>query len=119
MSQGFITSNGLKLYYEIVGQGRPLLLLNGGPGFSHAYLQSLSALKDDAQLIFFDQRGTGRSDKADPHDYTVDANVEDVEQLRQQLGLDDFILFGHSWGGMLAQAYICKYPSPRFQAGPG
>jgi proline-specific peptidase len=108
---GFITSKGLKLYYEIEGEGQPLILLNGGPGFSHAYLQSLTALKADARLIFFDQRGTGRSDKADPRDYTVDANVEDVEQLRRELALDDFILFGHSWGGMLAQAYVLKYPA--------
>ena len=49
---GFITSKGLKLYYEIEGEGQPLILLNGGPGFSHAYLQSLSALKADAQSHF-------------------------------------------------------------------
>jgi len=109
-THGFITSNGLKLYYEILGEGQPLILLNGGPGFSHACLQSLSALRPDAQLIFFDQRGTGRSDKADPRDYTVDANVKDVEQLRKQLQLETFMLFGHSWGGMLAQAYVLKYP---------
>jgi len=110
-TNGSITSNGLKLYYEIEGEGHPLVLLNGGPGFSHEYLQPLRALASDAQLVFFDQRGTGRSDKANPQDYTVEANVEDVEQLRRELDLGSCIVLGHSWGGMLAQAYIQKYPT--------
>ena len=111
MTQGFVTSNGLKLYYESEGEGQPFLLLNGGPGFSHEYLQPLRALASDVQLVFFDQRGTGRSDKADPQDYTLQANVEDIEQLRRALQLDSCIVFGHSWGGMLAQAYVLKYPA--------
>jgi len=111
MTSGFIDSNGLKLYYEIEGEGHAVVLLSGGPGLSHEYLQPLRALASDAQLVFFDQRGTGRSDKANLQDYTVEANVEDVEQLRRELQLDSFILFGHSWGGMLAQAYALKYPT--------
>jgi len=109
MTSGFITSSGLKLHYEIEGEGQPLVLLNGGPGLSHEYLQSSRVLASVAQLVFFDQRGTGQSDKANPKDYTVEANVEDVEQLRRQLQLDACILLGHSWGGMLAQAYVLKY----------
>ena len=111
MTNGFINSNGLKLYYEIEGEGHAVVLLSGGPGLSHEYLQPLRSLAADAQLVFFDQRGTGRSDKANLQDYTVEANVEDVEQLRRELQLDSFILFGHSWGGMLAQAYALKYPA--------
>jgi proline iminopeptidase len=107
---GYITSHGLKLYYEMEGQGFPLILLNGGPGFSHEYFESLRALAPDVQLIFFDQRGTGQSDKADSPDYTIEANVEDVEQLRKALQLGPSMIFGHSWGGMLAQAYVLKYP---------
>jgi len=108
---GFVTSNVLRLYYEVEGEGQPLILLHGGPGFSHDYLQSMRALAADAQLIFFDQRGTGQSDKTSPQGYTVEANVEDVEQLRQELQLDSCMVFGHSWGGMLAQAYVLKYPA--------
>jgi pimeloyl-ACP methyl ester carboxylesterase len=55
MTNGFIISNGLKLYYEIEGEGHAVVLLSGGPGFSHEYLQPLRALASDAQLIFFDQ----------------------------------------------------------------
>ena len=110
-TNGFITSNGLKLYYEMEGEGDPLILLSGGPGFSPRYFQPLLPLASEVRLIFFHQRGTGQSDKANLQDYTVDANVEDVEQLRRELQLDSCILFGHSWGGMLAQAYVVKYPS--------
>jgi proline iminopeptidase len=106
---GYVNSNGIKLHYEAKGQGQPLLLLNGGPGVSHEYLQEMRALSKYARLIFFDQRGTGKSDKADPNTYTIDANVEDVENIRRSLNLGKCILFGHSWGGMLAQAYALKY----------
>jgi proline iminopeptidase len=63
-----------------------------------------------ANLVFFDQRGTGKSDRVDPAGYTIDANVEDVENLREALQLGPCGVLGHSWGGMLAQAYVLKYP---------
>lgn len=107
---GYIISYGLKLYYEMEGQGSPMLLLNGGPGLSHEYLQSLKVLADRVHLVFYDQRGTGNSDPSPTREYTIPANVSDLENLRQGLGLDRFILFGHSWGGMLAQAYTLEFP---------
>ncbi len=110
METGYIYSNGVRLYYEMVGQGDPLLLLNGGPGFPHDYLLELRALAPYATLVFFDQRGTGKSDRVDPAGYTIDANVEDVENLRDALQLGPCGVLGHSWGGMLAQAYVLKYP---------
>lgn len=110
MDHGYVDSNGVKIYYEIVGQGEPLLLLNGGPGMPHDYLQDLCARLPSARLIFYDQRGTGNSDKADPSTYTIDANVEDLENLRRGLNLERVQMLGHSWGGMLAQAYVLKYP---------
>jgi proline-specific peptidase len=110
METGYIYSNGVRLYYEMIGQGEPLLLLNGGPGFPHDYLLELRALAPYATLIFYDQRGTGKSDRVDPQGYTIDANVEDVENLRDALQLGPCGVLGHSWGGMLAQAYVLKYP---------
>lgn len=110
METGYVYSNGVRLYYEMIGQGEPLLLLNGGPGFSHEYLQELRMLAPYATLVFFDQRGTGKSDNVDPQGYTIDANVEDVENLRDALQLGPCGVLGHSWGGMLAQAYVLKYP---------
>lgn len=110
METGYVYSNGVRLYYEMIGQGEPLLLLNGGPGFPHDYLQQLQMLAPYANLVFFDQRGTGKSDRVDPAGYTIDANVEDVENLREALQLGPCGVLGHSWGGMLAQAYVLKYP---------
>jgi proline-specific peptidase len=110
-TRGYVASDGVKIYYERLGAGEPLFLLNGGPGFPHEYLQELRALAPYAQLVFYDQRGTGNSDKADRATYTMDANVEDLENLRRALGLERVRVFGHSWGGILAQAYILKYPN--------
>jgi proline iminopeptidase len=110
MQSGTFSSSGVELYYEVHGDAWPMVCLNGGPGLSHEVLQGLSILSDDRQLVFFDQRGTGKSAKAAPSTYTVDANVEDVEALRRELGIERWDVFGHSWGGMLAQAYAISYP---------
>lgn len=107
----FFTHQGLRLYYETQGQGPPLLLLSGGPGYPPHGFQNLRALAPDVRLIFFHQRGTGKSAKASPADYTIKANVEDLEQLRRHLGLESFMILGASWGGMLAQAYAVKHPA--------
>jgi len=111
MESGYIDSGGLKIYYEVEGHGEPLLMLHGGPGLPHECLQDLRALAPYARLVFFDQRGTGQSERADPRDYTVEANVEDVENLRRALNLGKCGVFGHSWGGMLAQAYALEHPT--------
>lgn len=108
---GYLTRQGLQLFYETQGQGPPLLLLSGGPGYPPNCFEAVRALAPHVRLIFLHQRGTGKSDKAKPDGYTIEANVEDLEQLRRHLGLESFMIFGHSWGGMLAQAYAVKYPA--------
>lgn len=70
----------------------------------------MPALSNYARLIFFDQRGRGKSDKVDRSTYTIDADVEDVENLRRFLNIGRCIVLGHSWGAMLAQAYALKHP---------
>lgn len=110
MDSGFIISNSIPIYYEAEGTGEPLILLHGGPGVPHYYLQDLRALSPYAHLIFFDQRGTGKSGKSTTLEYTLEANVEDTERVRRELDLGKCAIFGHSWGGMLAQAYALAYP---------
>jgi proline iminopeptidase len=109
MRSGFIDSNAIPIYYETKGNGDPLILLHGGPGIPHDYLKDTRALSPYARLVFFDQRGAGRSGRSKTLDYTIEANVEDTENVRKGLGLGTCAVFGHSWGGMLAQAYALKY----------
>src|SRR5579885_1689871 len=107
IEQGFVDANGVMIYYEVVGKGTPLLIVHGGPGASHDYfLPAFYALARHNQLIFIDERGSGRSPKLDdPKQYTVENMADDVEAVRQALSLGKISLLGHSYGGVLAQAY--------------
>ncbi len=109
--EGYVDANGLMIYYKIFGHGKPLLILHGGPGASHDYfLPYLTPLARHYQLIFIDERGSGRSQTLeDASGYTVENMVEDVEGVRQALHLNQISLLGHSYGGVLAQAYALKY----------
>ncbi len=99
------------LYVETQGQGLPVVFLHGGPGggFSPKHHQ----LFDPARFrsVLFDQRGAGRST---PHacleDNTTGHLVEDLETLRKHLGIEQWLVFGGSWGSTLALAYAQTYP---------
>jgi proline iminopeptidase len=109
--EGFVDANGIMIYYEAFGKGEPLLIVHGGPGASHDYfLPYLLPLARTNRLIFIDERGSGRSGKIEKtSDYTVENMVEDVEAVRKELKLGRINLLGHSYGGVLAQAYAFKY----------
>jgi proline iminopeptidase len=111
MEEGFVDANGVLIYYKIVGRGAPLMIVHGGPGASHDYLLPyLLPLARTHRLIFIDERGSGRSEKLEnTGQYTVENMVEDVETVRKTLGLGKISLLGHSYGGVLAQAYAFKY----------
>ena len=111
IQQGFVDANGVMIYYEEFGEGEPLMIVHGGPGASHDYfLPYLLPLARHNRLIFIDERGSGKSEKLDDaSQYTVGNMVEDVEAVRTALGLGKMNLLGHSYGGVLAQAYAFKY----------
>jgi proline iminopeptidase len=111
MEEGFVDAHGVLIYYAEVGHGAPLMIVHGGPGASHDYfLPYLLPLARHNRLIFIDERGSGKSEKLeDPSGYTVENMVEDVEAVRQSLKLGRISLLGHSYGGVLAQAYALKY----------
>jgi proline iminopeptidase len=111
IDEGFVDANGVLIYYEAFGKGDPLLIVHGGPGASHDYfLPYLLPLARTNRLIFIDERGSGRSQKIENvSDYTVEKMVEDVEAVRKELNLGKISLLGHSYGGVLAQAYALKY----------
>src|SRR6476660_4728111 len=110
-ADGFVDANGVLIYYEAFGHGQPLLILHGGPGASHDYfLPYLLPLARTNRVVFIDERGSGKSEKLeDAKGYTVENMVEDVEAVRQHLNLGKMNLLGHSYGGVLAEAYALKY----------
>src|SRR5450631_230404 len=111
IQDGFVDSHGALIYYASVGRGAPLMIVHGGPGASHDYfLPYLLPLMRTNRLVFIDERGSGKSSKLDdPAQYTVANMVEDIEAVRQALDLGKISLLGHSFGGVLVQAYAFKY----------
>ncbi|EOZ96001.1 Proline iminopeptidase [Indibacter alkaliphilus LW1] len=111
--EGYVEVEGGKVWYEIVGEGDklPVLLLHGGPGGTSFGFEPLKEMDYEGPLIFMDQLGSGRSTAlSDTSLMTVENYVDQVEKLRKQLGLDEFVLYGSSWGTMLGIAYITAYP---------
>jgi proline-specific peptidase len=108
----FVEIPGVRLYTRTVGRGEPLLVLHGGPALSHEYLfAGLSPLADVARVVFFDQRGCGRSSKPTDGRYDMATMAADVEALRRSLRLGRVNVLGFSFGGMLAQEYALRYPA--------
>jgi proline iminopeptidase len=111
-SGAYVSVNGRRIWYESEGEGHPLVLVAGGPGRSHDYLHPwFSSLARNRRVIYFDAFGAGRSERAkSAHDYTFDREVDDLEALRKALGFARIDLLGHSYGGMVAQAYALRHP---------
>jgi len=117
VSEGTIPFKGNQVWYRIVGEEEtpgklPLLTLHGGPGAAHDYLESLDALaRTGRRVIYYDQLGCARSaTPSNPAMWTVDLYTEEIDVVRQALGLDHIHLLGQSWGGMLAMEYAISQP---------
>ncbi|MEU8697212.1 alpha/beta hydrolase [Streptomyces sp. NPDC048680] len=107
----FHTYDGTELAYHLEGQGTPLICLPGGAMRASAYLGRLGGLDDRRQLVLLDLRGTGASALPDdPATYRCDRMVDDVEALREHLGLERIDLLAHSAAGDLAALYAARYP---------
>lgn len=104
--------NGTRLWVEREGAGDPLVLLAGGPANSHVTFHPVfSQLADVCEVVYYDYRGRGRSDKPDdPPAITFDGDVADLEGLRRALGFERMHLYGFSYGGLVAQAYALAHP---------
>jgi len=101
----------VNLYVEQEGQGIPIVLLHGGPGGTHhGFHPFFSRAKKFAKIIYYDQRGTGQSDYIPDNGYTVSQAADDLDLLRKKLGIEKWVILGHSYGGFLAQVYMLKYP---------
>jgi proline iminopeptidase len=111
--EGYINLSDGRVWYRVVGSGErpPLVLLHGGPGFPHDYLEPLGALADERPVIFYDQLGCGRSDRPDDTSlWHADRFVKELEQVRATLAPERVHILGHSWGSMLATDYALTRP---------
>jgi proline iminopeptidase len=109
-----IPVKGARIYHHVLGSRGPhLIVVNGGPGFDHNYLHASplwNELAANRRIVFYDQRGTGRSAAEDDSAMDLAAQIDDLEALRASLAVDRVDLLGHSWGGYLAMAYAARHP---------
>jgi proline iminopeptidase len=97
------------VYCQSVGRGRPVFVVHGGPGLDHTYFRPwLDPLAKDAQLVFSDLPGSGRSERV-PLKGGMDVWADGIDQLRAALGVERMVLLGHSFGGYVAQEYALRH----------
>jgi proline iminopeptidase len=109
---GYVPVKNTRLYYRHIGQGRPIIILHGGPDFNHDYfLPDLDRLSDSFRLIYYDQRGRGNSgENVQPEEVSIQSEIQDLERVRHYFQLDSVAVLGHSWGGLLALEYAIRHP---------
>ena len=118
----FAAINGTRIFFDVEGSSyvphgenmvsRPVLFaVHGGPGSDHSDFKPwLTPLAEQMQIVYLDQRCNGQSERVDPSTCTLEQLADDIEALRQYLGLGKIHLLGHSFGGMVAQVYATRYP---------
>ncbi|WP_052503388.1 alpha/beta fold hydrolase [Lacinutrix sp. Hel_I_90] len=109
----FIKSGDNTIHLTTYGKGQPILIINGGPGMNSEGFKALAKIIGKSnKAIIYDQRGTGSSKmtRIDAQTITMDAMAEDIEVIRKHLKLEQWIVLGHSFGGMLGSYYASKFP---------
>ena len=108
---GMGDGEGVRLSYRTIGKGSPLVVIHDGPGFEKSLMYGgFDPLSSDLRVIYYDQRGCGRSQPLSPLiPATVEANVEDLESLRRHFRLPQMSLAAHGWGAVIAIEYARKY----------
>jgi proline iminopeptidase len=111
---------GYEVWTQRLGSGpTKVLLLHGGPGIPHDYLQCFADFLPQAgiEIYFYDQLGVGLSDHPDDTSlWTIERYLGEVEQVRAALGLERFVLYGHSWGGVLTMEYALSRHAKHLKA---
>jgi proline-specific peptidase len=108
--EGYVAFGDYATWFRVAGDlgsgAIPLLALHGGPGSTHNYFAPLERLAEERPVVLYDQIGCGNSDRPDDIDWNVGVFREEVDTVREQLGLERIHLLGTSWGGMLAQEHV-------------
>lgn len=105
-----LSQDGVDLYTKKAGEGPVCIFVHGGPGMWSKSFEDLggNVLEKDLTMIYYDQRGSGRSGRA--NDYSIDSMIEDIEIIRKKFTSEKIYLIGHSFGGILITHYAQKYP---------
>ena len=112
LTYGSFKSNGLELLYETQGTGSEyVIVVHGGPGLPHEYFHPmLSNLSHYAKLVYFDRRADMLSTRLPHQPVSLDEMADDLDALRQSLGLSRVTLLGHSFGVAIALNYALRHP---------
>lgn len=111
--EGWLEVPGGRVWYRVVGGGQaiPLVIVHGGPGATHDYLEPLETLSDERPVVFYDQLGAGKSDAPDDIGlWTNDRLVDELGRILDGLELGRVHLLGQSWGTIIATEYALRAP---------
>ena len=111
--EGYLAADdGTRIFYRIEGAGpETLVVVHGGPGNSMESIRpDLASLARGRRVIYYDQRGNGRSQLVGDDRLGLDRHIADLEALRRHFGLERMSLLGNSWGGLLVSAYAAAHP---------
>ena len=108
-----MTSDSVRLYVHVKGEGPMCLYLHGGPGSGSTWMEAVSGhiLEKRFTMVYFDQRGVCKSETPKNDDFSFARQIQDWEEVRQALGIDHWLLMGHSWGGILMMGYWKAHPN--------
>lgn len=109
---GYVTAGRARLFVRDVGEGPAIVVLHGGPDFDHRYLlPELDRLAEHVRLVYYDQRGRGRSaEGVRAQDVSIESEMADLDLVREHVGVGPTALLAHSWGGVLAMEYASRHP---------
>lgn len=111
-----VVLRGVRFYYRVGGNAPlgtpPVVFLHGGPGQGSEHFDALAGpfMEREVRMVYYDQRGSGLSERPVNRDYALTTLVDDIEALRRELRTPKIALIGHSFGAVLALEYAAKYP---------
>lgn len=106
----YVETNGAETYYERHGEGRPIIFVHGLTMDRRTWQPQVDALSNEYEVITYDYRGHGKTNTGDPSNYSVSLLVDDLRALVEELEVNDPILCGHSYGGLIIAEYAHQYP---------
>ena len=110
--QTFLTSDSVSLFINVKGKGTPCLYIHGGPGSGSYWMEKFSGdiLEERFQIIYLDLRGVCRSSSPSDGNYSMERMLQDFEEIRNHLGIHNWIIMGHSFSGTMVTEYAHRHP---------